>query len=231
MKREKKNYVEAYINSSDTVDSLKKQLQDKLQIPCEKQKMFFDGEILENEKTFDEYTLIDGSTLHLLVQQVPKPKKNTTIHSVVDEEECEEDTKDFAIMRQVRKKSTSISKLSQMDFYTSDKEKEIILRDYLLSKGKKINQLNIIHYKKEALAKAKGLVIISLAPNSNSQNAVCKLEDSFNLVLIPDIGGVTTNVFQKKNTSLPALIYLLEGETEDDDEAAQLTKHSFIFVP
>jgi len=190
--------VEAHVNSSDTVDSLKKHLQEKMEIPFEKQKMFFDGEILENEKTFEEYSLVDGCTLHLLVQQVPKRKKKAISHSVDDTEEAEEDAKDNPMLRQIRKKSITVTKLSHIDFNASDKEKEILLRAYLMSKGRKINQLNIVHYKKEALAKAKGLIIVSMVPGSKAQNAICNIEESLNLLPIPSSIGVNTNVFQKK---------------------------------
>ncbi|CAK70438.1 unnamed protein product (macronuclear) [Paramecium tetraurelia] len=56
------------VESTDSVESLKKQIQDKEGIPPNQQRLIFSGHQLEDEKTLLEYNVENESTIHLVLR-------------------------------------------------------------------------------------------------------------------------------------------------------------------
>lgn len=62
--------------SSGTIKSLKNKIQEQEGIPPEKQTLFFlAGEELQDDRTIDDYKIMTGSTLHLLLKPSLPPKR------------------------------------------------------------------------------------------------------------------------------------------------------------
>lgn len=56
------------ISSSSTIEELKSSIQDKEGIPPDQQRLVFKGAQLENDNTLDDYKIITGSTLYLVLR-------------------------------------------------------------------------------------------------------------------------------------------------------------------
>lgn len=73
------------VQGSDTIEEVKKKIQDKEGIPPHEQTLIFDGRPLEDRITLSQFVIQDGSTLHLVLKssrEVPyiQPQGNIFIY-------------------------------------------------------------------------------------------------------------------------------------------------------
>ena len=60
-------YVEIHVDSSESVGTIKSKIQDEYEtFPSEQQRLTFDGQVLEDDRTLASYDIVPGSNLHLL---------------------------------------------------------------------------------------------------------------------------------------------------------------------
>ena len=61
------NTIVLEVKPSDSIDNVKAKIQDKEGIPTRQQALYFMGELLEDDswKTLSNYSILNGSTLHL----------------------------------------------------------------------------------------------------------------------------------------------------------------------
>lgn len=57
-----------HIDPIDTIFSIKNKIQDKLNIPCQYQRLIFSGTQLENENKIMDYNIKPYSTIHILLR-------------------------------------------------------------------------------------------------------------------------------------------------------------------
>jgi len=60
---------ELYVNPNDTIEQVKKEVEDKEGIPPDQQRLIFGGMSLEDKMTLADYNIKDQSTLHLLIRR------------------------------------------------------------------------------------------------------------------------------------------------------------------
>lgn len=58
--------IRLMVLSSDTVEKLKQKIQAKEKIPSDRQRIFFSGKELEDNRTLSEYSIQAGTTVHLV---------------------------------------------------------------------------------------------------------------------------------------------------------------------
>lgn len=56
------------VEPDETVDSLKKKIEQREDVPPNQQRIIFSGKQLEDGRTLDEYSIINRSTLHLVLR-------------------------------------------------------------------------------------------------------------------------------------------------------------------
>lgn len=56
------------VYSADTIQNVKKSIEEKLDYPSEQQHLIFAGKALDNHRTLDEYHIKDGDMLHLVLK-------------------------------------------------------------------------------------------------------------------------------------------------------------------
>ena len=71
------------VNHKTTVDEVKEQIKNKLEIDSSKQRLIFAGKVLENDKTLGGYDIQKNSTLHLVVELRGDDNENDNGDSVV----------------------------------------------------------------------------------------------------------------------------------------------------
>lgn len=57
-----------HVEADETVDSLKKKIEQREDVPPNQQRIIFSGKQLEDGRTLDEYSIINRSTLHLVLR-------------------------------------------------------------------------------------------------------------------------------------------------------------------
>ena len=60
-------YIALNIEPADTIENIKTKIQEIEEIPPEEQILIFEGKILENTRTLNDYNITDESIFHLIL--------------------------------------------------------------------------------------------------------------------------------------------------------------------